>query len=101
MPRNVEIKARIDGIDELATRVAAIADAGPIEIEQDDTFFACARGRLKLRVIAGGEGELIFYRRDDRAGPKESFYVRAPAPEPESLRLALTLAYGQVGRVRK
>ena len=101
MPRNVEIKARVDGIDALATRVAAFADEGPIEIAQDDTFFRCATGRLKLRAFSGGTGELIFYRRADGAGPKESSYLIAPTPAPDALRDVLSRAYGPAGRVRK
>ena len=58
-------------------------------------------GRLKLRVFSRTSGELIFYRRANQQGPKESFYVRSPTSEPESLRDALTLAYGQTGRVQK
>jgi predicted adenylyl cyclase CyaB len=101
MPRNIEIKARVADIEALMAKVTAIADRGPIEIIQDDTFFACDAGRLKLRIPAAGEGELIFYRRNNQTGPKESFYVRAPTSAPEKLREALSLAYGQVGRVHK
>ena len=101
MARNVEIKARIASVDALAASAARFADAGPIEIAQDDTFFRCASGRLKLRAFAGGEGELIFYRRADAAGPKESFYLRSPTSAPDTLRESLSLACGQAGRVRK
>jgi adenylate cyclase class IV len=101
MPRNIEIKARVSDLTALAGKVAAIATAGPTEILQDDTFFQCALGRLKLRAFSAHEGELIFYRREDRPGPKESFYVRSPTTAPDSLRHALTLALGQVGRVKK
>jgi predicted adenylyl cyclase CyaB len=99
--RNIEIKARIDSVATLGERAAAFADEGPIEIHQDDTFFRCDLGRLKLRTFANGTGELIFYRRSDQQGPKESFYVRTPTAAPDSLREALSLAYGQTGRVRK
>ncbi|MBX3645984.1 MAG: class IV adenylate cyclase [Rubrivivax sp.] len=101
MARNVEIKARIDSFDALAARVAPLADQGPFEIAQDDTFFRCAQGRLKLRAFSAGEGELIFYRRADAAGPKESFYLRTPTADPAGLREVLTLAHGQAGRVCK
>jgi predicted adenylyl cyclase CyaB len=101
MARNIEIKARIDSIDGVLPRVTALADQGPTKIQQDDTFFACVNGRLKLRVFADQSGELIFYRRADQAGPKESFYVRSPIGSPNSLREALTLAYGLAGRVVK
>jgi adenylate cyclase class IV len=99
--RNVEIKARVEDIVSLAARAARIASAGPTEILQDDTFFPCTAGRLKLRDFLDGTGELIFYRRADRTGPKESFYVRSPTTSPDSLRDSLTLAYGQLGRVKK
>jgi len=101
MPRNIEIKARITSVQTLAPRAAAIADQGPIEIIQDDTFFSCATGRLKLRAFSKEEGELIFYRRADQQGPKESFYLRSPTSAPETLRESLSLAYGQTGRVQK
>lgn len=101
MARNVEIKARIESVDAIAATVAAMADRGPFEIQQDDTFFACERGRVKLRALSTTEGELIFYHRANRAGPKESFFVVSPTASPDSLREALSLAYGQAGRVRK
>lgn len=101
MPRNIEIKARIARVDTLLPKVAAIASQGPVEIAQDDTFFRCESGRLKLRTLSPSSGQLIFYRRADRQGPKESFYHVTPTNEPASLRETLSLACGQIGRVRK
>ncbi len=46
MARNIEIKAHVADFAALTARAAAIADEGPVEIRQDDTFFACERGRL-------------------------------------------------------
>ena len=101
MPRNIEIKARIDDIEALLTKTAALASEGPYEIDQDDTFFHCGAGRLKVREFLDGTGELIFYRRSDVAGPKESFYLRSLTSTPAALRESLSLAYGQAGRVVK
>lgn len=102
MARNVEIKARIESVEALTPRVAAIADdGGRVELRQDDTFFACPRGRLKLRALSPREGELIFYERADRSGPRESSYVIAPSTAPDAVREALSRAWGQAGRVRK
>ncbi|CAN7158666.1 MULTISPECIES: class IV adenylate cyclase [unclassified Variovorax] len=101
MARNVEIKARVQDLARLAAVTASFADTGPADIFQDDTFFACPSGRLKLRAFSDGTGELIFYRRPDQAGPKEVFHVRTPTSEPDGLREALNLAYGTVGRVVK
>jgi len=101
MPRNMEIKARIESIQSLFPRVAAIADQGPIEIAQDDTFFYCESGRLKLRALSKEDGELIFYRRANQQSPKESYYLRSPTSSPDTLREAMSQAYGLSGRVRK
>lgn len=103
MARNIEIKARIDSVDRIAEIAATLADQGPLEIAQDDTFFRCEKSadRLKLRTFAPDRGELIFYRRADSSCPKESFYLITPTATPDALRESLTLAWGQAGRVRK
>jgi predicted adenylyl cyclase CyaB len=101
MPRNVEIKAQIASVGALLPKTTAVADSGPTEIYQDDTFFGCPNGRMKLRCFSANEGELIFYQRPDHTGPKESFYVRLPTSSPDLLREILALGYGCVGRVRK
>jgi adenylate cyclase class IV len=99
--RNVEVKARIDSIETLLPRARALADGDATLISQDDTFFACAHGRLKLRDFGDGTGELIHYTRADTVGPKLSDYVRTPTTDPAALREALTRALGIAGRVRK
>lgn len=101
MARNVEVKARIASVEALLSRARALADGPEERIEQDDTFFACAHGRLKLRDFGDGCGELIHYERADAEGPKLSDYVRAPTSDPAALREALARAHGVVGRVRK
>jgi adenylate cyclase len=101
MARNIELKARIESVEKLSPRAAALADHGPTEIVQDDTFFRCDAGRLKLRAFPEGHGDLIFYRRPDEPGPKESSYLIAPVADAEPLRRALELACGVTGRVRK
>lgn len=101
MSRNIEIKARVDNLKALSAVAASFADEGPIDLAQDDTFFRCNNGRLKLRAFPNGTGELIYYRRPDLYGPKESFYLRSPTTAPDSLRESLSLAYGEAGRVTK
>jgi predicted adenylyl cyclase CyaB len=101
MARNVEIKASLETLDEIALKVSAIATKGPVEIYQDDTFFHCPNGRLKLRAFSFNQGELIFYQRANASGPKESFYVRTATADPQGLRECLSLAYTNIGRVIK
>ncbi len=101
MARNVEIKARIESVETLLPRALALADGPPEPIAQDDTFFTCAQGRLKLRAFADGSGQLIAYERPDASGPKTSDYAIAPVADAETLRVALARALGVSGRVIK
>ena len=101
MARNVEIKARLQDRFGVEKKLRSMAKAKAEHLAQDDTFFNCTSGRLKLRVFADQTAELIYYQRTDQAGPKESFYVRTPIVEPKSFRQALALANGELGRVIK
>lgn len=100
MKRNVEIKARLD--DFLSQfRISQTLCGSWTLIQQEDVFFRCEQGRLKLRVFADGRGELIFYRRANQTGPKTSSYTIARTDEPAALREALELAYGVRAVVKK
>jgi len=99
--QNIEIKARVHDLAVVEARARSVADQGPFEFEQDDTFFACANGRLKLREVAFDRGELIFYQRPDVSGPKLSQYFISTTSSPDVLRDTLARALGVVGRVRK
>jgi len=101
LARNVEIKARINGIDALMSRARALAQRDAEEIAQDDTFFRVPHGRLKLREFADGSAELIHYHRADTLDAKLSDYRRVAVPDAAALREALERALGTIGRVRK
>ncbi|MFK7966671.1 MAG: class IV adenylate cyclase [Burkholderiaceae bacterium] len=101
MSRNIEIKARVSDMAALTSRARSIATEGPVEISQDDTFFHCKNGRLKLRQFSADRGQLIFYKRQDQAGPKESFYLLNETSDPDTLRQTLEHAYGVHGQVTK
>ncbi len=101
MARNIEIKARVADPGQMAGRISSVAEEGPWTIEQDDTFFGCQDGRLKLRDFGNGNAELIFYRRPDQAGPGQSEYRITPTDDPEGLRAVLGDALDVTGRVRK
>jgi predicted adenylyl cyclase CyaB len=75
---------------------------GEAEIQrQTDTYFDCARGRLKLREIDGVGAQLIWYERPDLPEPKGSDYLLTPILEPGVLRQTLVSALGIRGVVRK
>ena len=101
MARNVEIKAAVKDLASVAAAVAALSPTEPMHLEQEDTFFHCPHGRLKLRKLSTAVGQLIHYERPDDAGPRTSEYVVVPTLEPDRLRDLLASAYGIVGVVRK
>ena len=54
MPRNVEIKAKVEDLSQLKTLAQGLSGGQPTLIEQEDTFFLVPNGRLKLRVLQVG-----------------------------------------------
>ena len=101
MARNIEIKARISDVDFCTTQARSLSGAEPDIIEQEDTFFNCQNGRLKLRILSSEHGELIFYNRANMAGPKMSEYHISRTNEPYQLLSVLKKSYGIHGEVKK
>lgn len=101
MPANVEIKARLHDRGSMLEKIAALTAAPPVALEQEDTFFRSSRGRLKLRSLPDGSGELIFYDRPDTAGSRESHYEISRTPDAASLRTVLAAALGGTQSVIK
>ncbi|MBI4423521.1 MAG: class IV adenylate cyclase [Elusimicrobia bacterium] len=101
MPTNIEIKAKAADWDGQLSRARALCGRTE-ELTQTDTFFRCKNGRLKLRDLGSRGGScLIFYRRPDRPGPKESAYETSAVSDPASMRKVLAKAWGEGKTVRK
>jgi predicted adenylyl cyclase CyaB len=100
MARNIELKARCDNLAEARAVAERLATATLEQQRQIDTYFARAVGRLKLRQIATLSGsidaQLVWYRRADQTSAKASDYtlVSMPSTVADSLKVALTFAYG-------
>jgi predicted adenylyl cyclase CyaB len=102
MARNIEIKARAHQFDTLRERAAALASDAPLIFRQQDFFYDVPTGRLKLRQFDDGTpSELIFYQRDDRDGPKVSYYSRSPVTNAEAMHTLLAQALTTRGIVSK
>lgn len=101
MPANIEIKARARDFEQIRSRAEQLSDT-PVEIiPQEDIFFNVEKGRLKLRIQAPDQSQLIYYTRPDQEGPKRSDYHISRSPDPQNLKRVLELAYGVRGVVRK
>lgn len=101
MAKNIEIKASLDNTDSCINTAKSLSDSDPEVIRQEDFFFNCANGRLKLRIFSSDKGELIFYNRKNESGPKTSEYYISETNEPYSLLDVLDKSYGIRGVVKK
>ena len=99
--RNVELKARDPDPARSLERALALGAEDWGEITQRDTYFAGARGRIKLREQDPGDHELIQYSRENSTDARTSSYRRVPTGEADALRAALDDAYGTLVTVTK
>lgn len=68
--------------------------------QQTDTYFRVARGRLKLRE-GNIENNLIFYERDNQAGPRHSRFHLVQVPDAAGLKTVLSKSNGILVEVKK
>lgn len=101
MPANIEIKARVRDFPTLQKRAETLSDTPVQVILQEDTFFHTPRGRLKLRQLAPDRGQLVYYERPDREGPKRSDYYIYETANPQELKAVLSRTLGVRGVIRK
>ena len=98
--KNVEIKARCADHDPIRKILISRKARFVGRDDQTDTYFRVDGGRLKLRE-GSIENALIYYRRDDKTGPKESD-VRLFKTEPNSaLKSILSESLGVLVVVEK
>lgn len=97
---NVEIKARCSN----AAFIRNYLDQHHAEFKgtdnQTDTYFNVTTGRLKLRE-GNIENNLIFYKRDNHAGPKNSYFQLLKINEPLMLKEMLESSIGIKTVVKK
>lgn len=101
MPVNIEIKARVSDFGKLRDRVEQLSSSACQVIPQEDTFFNCQGGRIKLRELGTQRGQLVYYQRQNVSGPKHSDYKIFETDNPEGLKLILAEAFGVRGVVTK
>lgn len=71
---NVEYKCELRDLELARTILRAKGASFVSTLEQVDTYYQSANGRLKRRETAGSPTEWIFYDRADRTRPKLSHY---------------------------
>ncbi len=101
MPANIEIKARVQDFESLRHRAEQLSETPCQVIPQQDIFYNCPTGRLKLRVLDEQRGQLVYYLRQDIIGPKHSDYTIFETADPQGLKTVLGQAFGVRGVVSK
>jgi len=101
----MELKARVSDLDSLREKLFALKAEPVGTFRQVDTYFETPRGRLKLREVEGSDrAMLVYYEREDIAGPKRSnvfvLEIRRPAAFKRLLKKALK-ARAVVDKVRE
>lgn len=75
----VELKARVDEHNFFRKKLIALGAKYTGTFQQSDHYFIVPEGRLKLRAVEGNnKAELIYYERENIAGPKndDAFILR-------------------------
>jgi adenylate cyclase class 2 len=92
--RNLELKARLESLDIARQRARELATDQLGHQLQQDTYFHCREGRLKLRSIDAGPAQLISYARPDCPDAALSRYHLVEIPDSAGLERALAAALG-------
>ena len=100
MIRIVEIKARCHDLSRVRNILQALGSDCKGVDHQTDTYFRVNVGRLKLRQ-GNIENALIFYRRPDQSGPKQSDVMLYPTEDGASLLAMLEASIGILVQVDK
>ena len=90
---NIEIKARTNRSAQIRQYLLDHKADFKGTDQQSDTYFHSKKGRLKLRQ-GNIENNLIFYERNDQAGPKQSDFSLVKVDDAVSLKEMLTAAMG-------
>lgn len=98
--RNLEAKFRLADLVRAESRATELGYTRRAILNQRDTFFHVANGKLKLREENGG-AVLIFYRRSDSGTLMLSDYEIAPMADPAMTRHILDGALGMLATVEK
>ncbi len=94
MPRNLEVKIPVTTLNDWKEKLRSLGAEFNQEVRQTDTYFAVARGRLKLREVNESGSELIYYEREETSGTRWSEYQVVPVGHAAEMKSLLSKAFG-------
>lgn len=101
MGHNIEIKIAVHDFNAMKEKIEQTFQVTGEIIYQEDRFYACTSGRLKLRIFEDQTAELIHYHRVDKAKLRSSLYQRTTIADPVGLDKILQNSLGTIGTVKK
>jgi predicted adenylyl cyclase CyaB len=98
----VELKAKVDDLDSLRKKLTDLKAQHIGTFQQIDVYFDTPKGRLKLRETEGDHrAKLVYYERENIAGPKRSNVFILEIEEPVRLKRLLEKALKTMAIVDK
>lgn len=86
----VELKAKVDDLDVVRKKLILLGTKYIGTFRQIDVYFEVPEGKLKLREVEGSnKAELIYYKRENIAGPKKDDVFILKVQEPEVFKNTL------------
>lgn len=83
----VEMKARVDNLDAVRTRLLESSAECVGVFHQVDTYYRTPKGRLKLREMEEKTAaQLVYYERENIAEPKRSNVFLVTIPQPQKFK---------------
>lgn len=96
-----EIKAKLLDYDATMKTLHKHCGNSKEVVNQEDIFFECKKGKLKLRIFDNNKADLIFYTRDKEDGIKNCKFVTYNSDDPEALKNVLSASFEIIGSVIK
>lgn len=104
MKKNFEIKVKLNDPNKTKNLVRLLCKEKKSlkqKQHQEDIYYKVNKGRLKLRIIDGKTGNLIYYFRNNESGKRVSNYTILETTTPKELNSILSSLYGVLIKVKK
>jgi len=99
--KNLEIKLKLDNASQILSIRNSLQNYSRSVEKQIDIYYKVNKGRLKLRIINGNEGNLILYSRAEKNVERISHYTISKTKDFKELDFILSRQFGILVKVVK
>lgn len=101
MNKNLEIKLKLDNASQILSIRNSLQNYSRSVEKQIDIYYKVNKGRLKLRIINGNEGNLILYSRAEKNVERISHYTISKTKDFKELDFILSRQFEVLVKVLK